>query len=426
MSVIAVNRKTKTNKITRIRFIVILLFMLTSCVTPLTPEMSEICDPNLQNEDINMFQCHYYADDMLYLRNAHLQSTPNQLTYRHDQQRNLATSHQPPLPQQHILSTGDRLNIRILNGEEFASKVEVDTSGYIFLPYLEPIYAYGKSIKQLKKDIKNILIDEQLIHANNIRISINPLLWAPIEVTVSGAVFEPGQHQINNRSELDVIDDASVHTGDHASRRSIAQALKSSGGISPHADISTVTVTRGLHTYYFDLSGVITGAPVPYFPLIKHDHVHVPERYYFDEDLVRPSQITVPGIRVFISNLTVPATSNSQSALDTQATRFPYGVRLLAAAIAGNCVGGAQSTNASRHVILTTRNPLTQEIDVIERAVDTLITHAWVPGMNPVLLPSDGIACYDSRVTNFREIVRTLTEIIIPATLVEWIGTEAK
>ncbi|WP_299490640.1 polysaccharide biosynthesis/export family protein [uncultured Shewanella sp.] len=373
-----------------------------------------------------MFQCHFYPDNMPYLRNAHLQSESNQLVYQHNQQRNLSNSHQPPLPLKHILSTGDRLDIKILNGEEFAAKVEIDTNGYIYLPFLDPIYAYGKDIKQLKRDIKKVLIDEKLMHANNIRISINPLLWAPIEVTVSGAVFEPGQHQINSRSELDIIDDASVHTGDHASRRSIAQALKSSGGVSPNADVSQVTVTRGYHTYYFDLSGVITGSPVPYFPLIKHDHVHVPERYYFDEDLVRPSQITVPGIRVFISNLTVPATSNSQSALDTQATRFPYGIRLLGAAIAGNCVGGAQSTNASRYILLTTKNPLTQEIDVIERAIDTLITHAWVPGMNPVLLPSDGIACYDSRVTNFREIVRTITEVIIPATLLDWIGNQTK
>lgn len=410
------------SKITLLFVIIILCSMITACVTPATPQMSDICEPNENN--VNMHKCHYYADDVPYLRNAHRQSQANKLDYSHNAQRNLNSTLQPPLRQHHLLSIGDRLDIKMLNAEEFSAKVEIDTSGYIYLPYLNPIYAYKKTINQLKREIKKILIDEQLIHSNNIRISINPLRWAPIEITVSGAVFEPGQHQINRTSEIDVIDDSNVHTGDHAAKRSISQALKSSGGVSPNADTSKISVTRGLHTYYFDMSGVITGAPVPYFPLIKHDHVHVPERYYFDEDLVRPSQITVPGIRVFISNLTVPATSNSQSALDTQATRFPYGIRLLGAAVAGNCVGGAQSTNADRHIILVTKNPLTQEIDVIERATSTLITHAWVPGMNPVLLPSDSIACYDSRVTNFREIVRTLTEIIIPASILEWIGSK--
>lgn len=397
--------------------------MVSACVTPTPPNMSEICEPNENNNNINMHTCHFYADHAPYLRNAHRQSKQNKLIYAHNKQRD-NNHHQPPMPQNHILSIGDRLNIKMLNAEEFSAKVEVDTSGYIYLPYLNPIYANQKTIHQLKAKIKKILLDEKLIHPNNIRISINPIRWAPIEVTVSGAVFEPGQHQINRTSEIDVIDDSNVHTGDHASGRSISQALKSSGGISPNADTTAISVTRGLHTYYFNMSGVITGAPVPYFPLIQHDHVHVPEHYYFDEDLVRPSQITVPGIRVFISNLTVPATSNSQSALDTQATRFPYGIRLLAAAVAGNCVGGAQSTNANRHIILVTKNPLTQEMDVIERSTSTLLTHAWVPGMNPVLLPSDSIACYDSRMTNFREIVRTITEVIIPASLLEWIGSK--
>ncbi|WP_298775756.1 polysaccharide biosynthesis/export family protein [uncultured Shewanella sp.] len=399
--------------------------MVSACVTPPTPQMSDICNPQHTEQYRYMFECHYYADDIPYLRHTNLQSPKKELKYKHNTQRYVVQNHQPPLPMEHIISTGDRFDIKILNGEEFEAQVEVDNQGYIYLPYLDPIYAYGKSIQQLKRDIINILIKEQLIQQKNIRLSVNPLRWASIQVTVSGAVYHPGQYVINNRSERDLMDDANIHTGDSAIKRTIAQAIKSAGGVSPNAKISKVSVTRGLHTYYFDLSGIITGAPVPFFPLIEADHIHVEESYYFDEALVRPSQITVPGIRVFMSNLTVPASSNSQSALDTQATRFPYGTRLLGAAIAGNCVGGAQSTNASRYILLTTKNPLTQKIDVIERSIDTLITRAWVPGMNPLILPSDGIACYDSRITNFREIVKTITEIIIPATLLEWIGKEA-
>lgn len=120
---------------------------------------------------------------------------------------------------------------------------------------------------------------------------------------------------------------------------------------------------------------------------------------------------------MFISNLTQPASSNSQSAVDTEATRFPYGTRLLSGAIGANCVGGANTTNADRHVLLITKNPITQQMDVVERSINNLIANSYQSKVNPILLPGDGLACYDSRITNIREIARTFTDILLPATL---------
>ncbi|WP_299810806.1 polysaccharide biosynthesis/export family protein [uncultured Shewanella sp.] len=398
-------------------------FLLTACVTPQRPEKDAICAGS--SED-NLTQCHFYDSDTPYMRSnktAHAASSQLQashkltgntwLMYAGQSQQSL---HQP---QNIRLSVGDKLKILVLNGEEFSGDVEVNNDGYIYLPFLQPIHAKGLDISQLTRSIEQYLVDEEFMLKKSVHLSITPLKWAPVEVTVSGGVFEPGQHLINVKSDLEIIDDDGGHSGDQAAKRTIASALRASGGVRPDADITAVTVIREQHSFTLDLSGVLHGYPVPKITLMSGDHIHVPQHDYFDDALARPSQITVPGIRVFISNLTQPASSNAQSAVDTDATRFPYGTRLLSGAIAANCVGGAQSTNASRHLLLITKNPLTAQVDVVERSMDSLIRHSWETGMNPILMPGDGIACYDSRVTNIREIARSITEVLVPATLLE-------
>ncbi|WP_299791115.1 polysaccharide biosynthesis/export family protein [uncultured Shewanella sp.] len=407
---------------------------VTGCVTPTLTQEKELCRQETsftkssvieEGEQREVKPCHYYDSSTPYVRKRWQTDSQKQQSSNEQASSLSAIEMRGSIAQLELLSrfnelhlsVGDRLNIEILNGEEFSSQVEVNADGYIYLPFIPGVEARGLKIEALKSCIRQVLIEEQLMLAGSIRISITPLKWAPIEVSVSGAVFEPGTHFINHKSDTEITDDNGGHTGDQASGRSIAAALRSSGGISPDADISAIKVTRGQQTISLDLSGAITGSSTPHLTLMAGDHIHVPQLNRFNDELARPSQITAPGIRVFISNLTQPASSNSQSAVDTEATRFPYGTRLLSGAIGANCIGGAQSTNASRHIILITKNPLTKQIDVVERSLDNLMAHSWKPNMNPVLLPGDGIACYDSGVTNIREIAKTFTEILLPATL---------
>jgi polysaccharide export outer membrane protein len=400
------------------------LLSLSACITPNMSHQDNACQSDGTNKNakqdekkINQETCHYYGNTTPYSRNK-----PSHTIEGHKQADNggktpVSYDSFTALFNTPILSIGDRLSIKILNGDVFSGEVEVNADGSIYLPYLPPLKAHGVSISTLKANVKQLLITEELMLDDAIRLSIMPLKWAPILISVSGAVFESGLHSINRKSDTEISDDDGGHSGDQASGRSVYMALKAAGGISPDADISKITIARGRQLIEVDLTGVMTGGIVPNLILMAEDHIHVPQNAHFDDSLARPSQITPPGIRVFISNLTQPASSNSQSAVDTEATRFPYGTRLLTGVIGGNCVGGAQSTNASRHVMLITKNPLTKEIDVVERSINKLITHSSQPGMNPILLPSDGIVCYDSGVTNLREIVRTFSEIILPATL---------
>jgi len=68
-------------------------------------------------------------------------------------------------------------------------------------------------------------------------------------------------------------------------------------------------------------------------------------------------------------------------------------------------------------VLLASKNPLSAKTEVIERSVEQLIRQGHEEGMNPYLMPNDAIACYDSDVTNFRDIARTIGDIISPLKL---------
>jgi hypothetical protein len=151
--------------------------------------------------------------------------------------------------------------------------------------------------------------------------------------------------------------------------------------------------------------------------LMAGDTVLVPETGRFDERLVRPTVVTTPGIRVYLSNLTVPATGNAESAIGKHATSLPYGARLLNGLIAANCVGGTGATNSSRYAVLVSRITNTSAPVVIERSIDDLVREPARHDLNPLLMPDDGIACFDSGVTNVRDIARTIGTLLLPLSI---------
>ena len=111
-------------------------------------------------------------------------------------------------------------------------------------------------------------------------------------------------------------------------------------------------------------------------------------------------------MRIFMSNLTAPALSNAQSAVGSDATRLPYGSSLLDSAISANCIGGTHQANASRSIVMVTRNYGSQRQLVIRRSINQLLANSSDPSVNPYVMPNDGVACYDSQFTNFRDVAR--------------------
>lgn len=123
---------------------------------------------------------------------------------------------------------------------------------------------------------------------------------------------------------------------------------------------------------------------------------------------MRPSPISPPGVTLFLSNLTQPATDNASSAIGREVREVPYGTRYLQAVIDSNCVGGARATSADRSSVLVSRNPVTGISVVIERNIENLLRRADRDDYDPYLLPGDALACYDSTITNLAEIGRVL------------------
>ena len=151
--------------------------------------------------------------------------------------------------------------------------------------------------------------------------------------------------------------------------------------------------------------------------LIQGDEIYIASRGEEDTRLIRPTPITPPGMRVLMSNLTAPALSNAQSAIGNDATRLVYGASLLDAAISANCVGGTHNANASRSILLVTRHHGSTEQIVIRRSINQLLANASDYTVNPYLMPDDGVACYDSRFTNLRDVARGIGELFGPILL---------
>jgi len=313
------------------------------------------------------------------------------------------------------LSPGDRLRILVTEGEPFSGIFEVDLDGNLHIPYLKPIHAVGETIIAVEERLVRALVEEKIIRPGFVQASVRILQWAPIRVSVSGAVFSPGRVLTNDRLVEVKAHQITQITGDYPTERFLTSTLRRAGGVRPDADVRHIKLIRNGETRVYDVSGVFTGTPVQDVPLVAGDQVIVPSVGYMQDELMRPSQVTAPGFDIFISNLTMPANSNAESAVSKVARSIPYGTRLLRGLMAANCVGGIQSTHASRVAVLVTTDRLTGEINATERSVDDLVRQSNETEINPYLMPNDGIACYDSGITNIRDIARVVSIFMTPA-----------
>ena len=246
-------------------------------------------------------------------------------------------------------------------------------------------------------------------------MTVERLTTGPRRVAVSGAVFQPGVYFMNDRSPDSVSDLEEAAFGDNAPGATVSEALRRSAGIRPDADIANVVLIRNGERHVLDLSGAFDGAPIENPVILAGDEIVVPSRGCFQEKLARPSAVTAPGVRLYMSNLTQPASSNSQSAINRDAINFPYGTRLLQAVVSANCVGGAHVTNANRYVVFMTRDWETGRTVVVERPIEALVRRADRDNFNPFLQEGDSLACYDSAVTNARDVLDMISDAFAPA-----------
>jgi len=359
-----------------------------------------------------------YADG---LSCSQFQNMGAALNYRTDKPINLNTTHMkasakndPILAQGLLLSPGDLVEVIIEDGEGFNGRYIVDNAGYVKLPIIGVVEAGGATINKLETKIELALIRAEIFQPDSAGVTIYVLNWSSIEVAVAGAVFQPGTVLINKKPVGIQNAEHLEAYGDYSTTRLLSEAIRAASGIRPDAKLDQIILIRKGWQVQIDMTGMLSGNLVNDYPLVAGDRVIVPSTGCFQAHLVRPSQITPKGFRVFMSNLIDSAGDNSSAGIGRFSTSLPYGTRLLQAAVSANCVGGKEWTNAPRRVVLSSRNPITGETQVIERSVEQLMTMPNKARINPYLMPNDAVACYDSDITNYRDIAKTLTDLIIP------------
>lgn len=330
----------------------------------------------------------------------------------------------PPINLQQIpLSPGDRIRLTIpgIGGEEFTGEYEVNFNGSLEVPFIAPVSVLGLTAPEVEARLRDRLLQEQLFLPSQLRISVQVLDYAPVQIAINGEVFEPGRILLSRETALlaDVEGQVVELPGDYPLERYLTSALKAIGGVKPTADVSKVQVLRGTRSAVVDLSGIFSGTSVTDFPLVSGDQITIPNAGVFQRALVRPSQITPDSVDLYVSNVTQPGGGSVLSGTDNiNVASFKYGTNLAQALVSARCVGGTPSTNANRRALLIQTDKETGSLTTSEYSVNDLIVEsAQTSEENPFLMPNDAFACYDSRNTNLRGILGTVVDFINPLNL---------
>jgi polysaccharide biosynthesis/export protein len=305
------------------------------------------------------------------------------------------------------LSRNDLILVVLDNDEVFSGEFVISRDGMLKLPYLPPVKAQGRTALQVENELRKKLVAEQYYDTPPL-VSIRVADFASVSVGVSGAVFEPHTVEIGGTPGDRVDSQRQRAVGSSTEGRNLSAALRAAGGIRPDADLSAVELHRDGKVHKIDLRGVFEGNNPADIMLLTGDQVIVKSRQCFQADLMRPSPISPPGISLYLSNLTQPATGNAISAISREVREVPYGTRYIQAVVDSNCVGGVKATSANRTAVLFSRNPITDVSVVIERNIEDLLRRADRDDYDPYLLPGDALACYDSSITNVAEVARVL------------------
>ena len=310
------------------------------------------------------------------------------------------------------LSRNDLIEVRIGSDEDLSGTYVISRDGTLKMPFLPPIRAQGRSTSDVERDLKNSLIDKKLYDISP-SVSVRIKDVASALVGVSGAGFEPHQVELGGVAGDQLDTGRQEALGASTEARNLSAALRATGGVRPDADLSAIELRRNGRLYKLDLRGVFEGHNMVDVMLLTGDQVFVPSRQCFQDDLMRPSPISPPGVSVFMSNLTQPASSNATSAVGRDVREMPYGSRYLQAIVDLNCVGGPRATSAHRSGLLLSRNPVTNVSIAIERDIEDMLRRADRDDYDPFILPGDALACYDSTLTNVAEVARVLGLIAV-------------
>jgi polysaccharide biosynthesis/export protein len=313
------------------------------------------------------------------------------------------------------LAQGDRLRLNVSGDKDrLTGTYVIAADGTILLDGSVRISAAGRTVQHLEQEIADKLVALRFIRGLPRGVALEQIELTGVTVSVSGAVFEPGSVRVGERQpEMRSVNLSNIVSGDQNISRMVSTALRAAGGLRPDADARMVYLARGERFARIDMSGALEGTLHNDLPVTAGDRIIVASVGCLQEKMVRPSPVTAPGIRIFMSNLSRPASHNAASAIGKETTSLPYGTRFLQGLVAANCVGGS-AMNAGRSAVLISRNPINGKSIVISRSVEKMVRDADRDQFDPYLMPGDSIACYDSLAMNLRDVLSVAGETTAP------------
>jgi polysaccharide export outer membrane protein len=158
------------------------------------------------------------------------------------------------------LGPGDKLNLTVFYGSHsIQASYALDSSGQISVQYIGAVEANGKTVEQVREDIKKRLADGFL---NDPIVSLTIAELNSLTLSVSGMVARTGMVKFTPGIM-------------------ITEVIAQSGGFTPMARKNMVKVTRLLNgmkeTYKLPVERIAEGER-PNFPMMPGDEVFVPER----------------------------------------------------------------------------------------------------------------------------------------------------
>lgn len=138
----------------------------------------------------------------------------------------------------YVMGNGDIIEVNVLGRDDFRSRVQIQVDGTIQLPFIGDIPAAGRTVLQLRNEIRQALIAGQ--YFNEPAVSVTVVSYASRYVTVLGEVAAPGIVAIDRSYRLSEI-------------------MARVGGLRPTAaDIITLARTSG-EALKLDMVAVATG-----------------------------------------------------------------------------------------------------------------------------------------------------------------------
>ncbi len=169
-------------------------------------------------------------DDELDQKDEQVQSDIFGVDYIKGIPKSISSTSDLPVPNEYVVSLGDKLKIILTGGKEDIFSLEVGMDGSILFPELGSINVFGESIKDVRQKIKQIIE----LSYDGVGVSVSLETLSAKKINIIGAVKNPGTYIVSPFS-------------------TITSSLAYSGGFEDYASLRNIVVIRQDEVINFDL-----------------------------------------------------------------------------------------------------------------------------------------------------------------------------